>query len=386
MLMFLLPKKHVAESLFGHRTFGEERKTGGQWSFAKKVWQPMWSFEVLQLSGAVTAVTHHSPTEGGKGGFWKQRKTVERRFGRCGSLGLDPGRHHFMSLTGLGKLEVANLFSCGSRGWRSPFETSLRWIQHISIGKKNWTCVICGCGEISMSKFFWFPQAAWWNIEGKKDWEWENGTCQSWNMREFSNKTWDTSTIPRQCPKRSGWRYRFRAFCPSAKLEVIWVAISQKFFISHFLFCFTNVFWLVSIVFMSLSTDVLRWTWPDSPTCFSLRHLNISLPSSSRWSNRNRKSWERWLQLAPVHLWHGHSDFQIGRVCRERLTFLEGKGQWGRMGWWLNLICMQMIWTLDIWPVIFLISPDLNLKFLPQENPAKMARSENCDSFVKRRR
>ena len=37
----LAPKKHVAESLFGHRTFGEERKTGGQWSFAKKVWQPM---------------------------------------------------------------------------------------------------------------------------------------------------------------------------------------------------------------------------------------------------------------------------------------------------------------------------------------------------------
>ena len=118
-------------------------------------------------------------------------------------------------------------------------------IQQISIGlhrKKNWTCVICGCGEISMSKFFWFPQAAWWNIEGKKDWEWENGTCQSWNMREFSNKTWDTSTIPRQCPKRSGWRYRFRAFCPSAKLEVIWVAISQSCNLSkvlHFIFfCF----------------------------------------------------------------------------------------------------------------------------------------------------
>lgn len=153
-----------------------------------------------------------------------------------------------------------------------------------------------------------------------------------------------------------------------------------------FLFCFTNVFWLVSIVFMSVSTDVLSWKWPDSPTCFSLRHLNISLPSSSRWSNQNRKSWERWLQLAPIHLWHGHSDFQIGRVCRERLTFLEGKGQWGRMGWWLNLICMQMIWTLDIWPVIFQKYHRTWISSFCLKKTSNMARSENCGSFVKRRR
>ena len=50
---------------------------------------------------------------GGKRGVLKATGYVERRFGRCGSLGLDPGRHHFMSLTGLGKLEVANLFSWG---------------------------------------------------------------------------------------------------------------------------------------------------------------------------------------------------------------------------------------------------------------------------------
>lgn len=39
----------------------------------------MWSFEVLQLSGAETAVIHQA-NRGGKGGFDKPTGYVERRF------------------------------------------------------------------------------------------------------------------------------------------------------------------------------------------------------------------------------------------------------------------------------------------------------------------
>ena len=71
-------------------------------------------------------------------------------------------------------------------------------------------------------------------------------------------------------------------------------------------------------------------------------------------------------------MWHGHSDNDMESLGN--LTFLEGETE-----------CKSGMIEYDLHAVIFVIIPGLESQFLPQEN-STMARSENCGSFVKRRR